>query len=200
MFFACCFMALFFLCQGQSRPVMIDQWVMDFINNIQLPFLEKISLFFSFVGGELIFLWTAVVAAILFFGVKKSELSIYFLGANVVAAVLTIVAKFFGSRARPLEDITLSNQHSYPSGHTVCSLVFFGLLYWVTPVLTKNKYWQTAIRIFCIVAMLIVPFSRVHLQWHYPTDVLGGFCLGAAALMGTIFVYRIFSKGDTLNA
>ena len=214
MFFACCFLALFFLCQYQSRPVMIDQWVMDLINNIRISLIENISRFFSLIGGGLIVLWALVIAALLFFGLKKRELTVYFAAANFLVLVLTTVFKFFGHRARPLDDISFDPQYSFsdyitsaqynsfsfPSGHTSASVVFFGLLFWLAPVLSKNKWWQAVIRVFSTVAILWVPFSRVHLQLHYPTDVMGGFCLGAAVLMGVIFAYRIFAKGETLNA
>ena len=200
MFFICCFMALFFLCQGQSRPVMFDQWVIDLLDTVQFVVLVNISKFFSIIGGKLIWLWIAIVAIVLFFIKKKKELTFYFLGANILVALLTVIFKFFGHRARPLDDITVAHQYSFPSGHTACSVVFFGLLIWLAPVLIKNKYWQVATRVFCVVAMIMVPFSRVFLQWHYSTDVMGGYFLGVAVLMGVIFIYRLYSKGDTLNA
>jgi len=200
MFFACCFLALFFLCQGQSRPVMIDQWVMDLFRIFSWNWAEHVSRFFSALGGELIWLWIAAVAVVLFAVQKKRELTLYFLSSNIAVATLTVVFKFFGFRARPLDDSYLAHQYSFPSGHTACTIVFFGLLIWLVPVLIKNRFWQVVVRVGSVVAMAMVPFSRIHLQWHYPTDVIGGFCLGMAVLMGMIFVYRVFSKGDTLNA
>ena len=63
----------------------------------------------------------------------------------------------------------------FPSGHTQCTLAFFGMLFY----LFKSKY----IRILSVAAIILVPYSRIYLGVHFAGDVVGGYVFGALMLL-----------------
>lgn len=72
-----------------------------------------------------------LVAALLFFIFRYKRASIFVLAISGTGVITFILKKIF-SRARPTqEDVTLIDvyqNHSFPSGHTLSYVVFFGFL------------------------------------------------------------------------
>lgn len=60
-------------------------------------------------------------------------------------------------------------EYSFPSGHTLASFEC------ATAIFCYHHKWGTAAFVFAA----LIAFSRLYLQVHYPTDVLGGALLGA---------------------
>jgi len=80
----------------------------------------------------------------------------------------------------------------FPSGHTQGAVSFFGSIVY----LTKNIY----IRIFGILLILLIPYSRLYLAVHYLGDVLGGYLFGFMTLFILLpILFVIGKKTDRLN-
>lgn len=99
------------------------------------------------------------------------------LGGTLISTLL----KMGYDRPRP-ELTSMSHQFtsSFPSGHAMLSAVTFLTLGALLARLAPTR----ALRIYAfataIFLTLIVGFSRVYMGVHYPSDVLAGWCLGAA--------------------
>lgn len=80
----------------------------------------------------------------------------------------------------------------YPSGHVLSLVVFFGLLAYLlwNSRLDPRWQWLGAAMAACIV--LAVGFSRMYLDFHWFTDVIGGFALGLAYLLVMIWLAEFF--------
>lgn len=70
---------------------------------------------------------------------------------------------------------------SFPSGHTTLA---FAVAFIISRILPKRY----SIPAFLMAAL--VAFSRLYLGVHYPTDILGGICIGYVAGMITDFLYK----------
>lgn len=70
---------------------------------------------------------------------------------------------------------------SFPSGHTTLA---FSVAFIISRILPKRY----SIPAFLIAAL--VAFSRLYLGVHYPTDILGGICVGYVAGLVTDFLYK----------
>ena len=95
------------------------------------------------------------------------------------AALLAHLAKALLARPRPdLVDpvIALPADGSFPSAHTA-QIVAFALCA-VLVVRRTLPEWQYAAGVVAVLLIAVVATSRVYLQVHYPSDVLGGIALG----------------------
>jgi undecaprenyl-diphosphatase len=113
------------------------------------------------------------------------------------AAVLSGGTKALVGRSRPALAVPLDppSGKSFPSGHALTSFVaagLFVLLLW--PVCSARQ--RTLLLIAAAILVATVGFSRLALGVHYLTDVLGGWLLGAAWLLG---VRRLFGQPRTSN-
>jgi undecaprenyl-diphosphatase len=73
-------------------------------------------------------------------------------------------------------------QPSFPSGHTLHYTVFYGFLLFVVATNFKRSWPRAALLIIFALLILLVGPSRVYLGEHWPTDVLGGYLIGALCL------------------
>ena len=120
------------------------------------------------------------VAALLFYRRRRQAIV---LGATVLAAELSSdLLKLVFGRDRPalVPHGSYVYSHSFPSGHSTLSAVTYLT---IAAVLATLEARREARLFFFLIAGLItvsVGFSRVYLGVHWPTDVLGGWTLGAA--------------------
>lgn len=109
-----------------------------------------------------------------------------------VTMLISTALKNLTKRSRPLTDYVAGmriRSFSFPSGHTTGSTVTFGLLaYYALQYLPVSLSY--AITAALTLTILSVGASRVYLGAHYPTDVIGGWLLGATALTVIILIAR----------
>jgi len=104
-----------------------------------------------------------------------------------LSGYLNYILKQALARPRPFElapGINLIEEPGYglPSGHAQGAVVLWGLL-----ALHGRRRWLWAP---AVALMLAVGLSRVYLGVHFPTDVLGGWLVGAAVLAASAWVLR----------
>ncbi len=87
--------------------------------------------------------------------------------------------------------------NSFPSGHTVRSVIAYGLIAFVVQRLAP---WPLARSLAIPVAtaiILLVAFDRLYLDVHWESDVVGGVLLGAIGLVaGTVWLDRPLSTDN----
>lgn len=71
--------------------------------------------------------------------------------------------------------------YSFPSAHAFGSVVIYGLLAYLA-YQNLPAPWNIIIPAVLLPIVIAIGISRVYLGAHYPTDVIGGWLLGAAAL------------------
>jgi uncharacterized membrane protein YkvA (DUF1232 family) len=83
--------------------------------------------------------------------------------------------------------------YSFPSGHSFFALVVYGFLAYVLTrdMVGRRKEW---IWLACVLAILLVGFSRVFLGEHYPSDVVAGFAVGLPWLWGCLALPTAFRR------
>ena len=112
--------------------------------------------------------------------------------AIVGGQVLSHLMKFSFARPRPelVPHIVEVSSASFPSGHSMMSAV----TYLTLAVMLARTERRIRIRVFYIVVAailtMLVGLSRVYLGVHWPSDVLGGWSLGAAWALGVWLLAR----------
>jgi len=107
--------------------------------------------------------------------------------------------KHFVLRARPDASLHLVTQggYSFPSGHSVTSIVFYGLMLYLIQKHCKNKKLKTVLSWICGILAVIIGPSRIYVGVHWPTDVLAGWCLGGGILIIAILILeKIYVKKE----
>lgn len=146
-------------------------------------------------GGSLFILVPVTVLICGFLIKNERTLDAWFLALSLFgAALFSRLAKLWFARPRPdlfqvLGDIPLDA--SYPSAHTAQIVAFAMSFCWI---LKPEKLGFTYYYLIVIALLLVslVAASRVYLQVHFPSDVLGGFLLGLLWVIGLLILLYKF--------
>ena len=108
--------------------------------------------------------------------------------ASAVGGLVVRGLKSLFARDRPLDQVVEATGYSFPSGHAFASTVFYGMMIYLVFRLTERR-WERALAVVLGVAMIgAVGLSRVYLNVHYPTDVVGGWLAGSAWLVASLLL------------
>jgi undecaprenyl-diphosphatase len=96
-------------------------------------------------------------------------------------------------RIRPeFERLIEINGYSFPSGHAMISIAFFGMLSYLLVQNYKILHsYKELVYGLTVLFVFLVGFSRVYLGVHYPTDVLGGYLAGGTWLLLCVLLYEL---------
>jgi len=92
------------------------------------------------------------------------------------------------------DPIIVEPSTSFPSGHSVGSLVAYGFLAYVLMHRRPAGWQRLAVAAFLAVWVLAIGFSRMYLGAHYLSDVLGGFSAGACWLAIVITALEVIRR------
>ena len=95
-------------------------------------------------------------------------------------AALQYVFKVIFERQRPqaMFDYVIGDTPSFPSGHALASMCFFGLLAYLLSANIQSSVHRSIIWATAIALILFVGLSRIYFDVHYPSDVLAGYLAG----------------------
>ncbi|HEY0686326.1 MAG TPA: phosphatase PAP2 family protein [Steroidobacter sp.] len=112
---------------------------------------------------------------------RRWFLAITWIVATATGALMNTALKAIFERARPqwLHDFASADGWSFPSGHSSGAFIVYGLLGYLAVIHSPQRF-HLPIAIMAMALIVCVGFSRVILQVHYFSDVLGGYAFGAA--------------------
>ena len=97
---------------------------------------------------------------------------------------MNIVLKQIVQRPRPTEyRIVNETGYSFPSGHSMVSMAFYGFLIYLIYKYVKNKYLKIGLITFLSILIISIGISRIYLGVHYTSDVMAGFCISVSYLV-----------------
>lgn len=144
-------------------------------------FVTPIAKFITNFGGA-VFLSIATIALLLLIKNKKIGLSIF--SNIVIITILNQLLKRILRRPRPTElRIVEETGYSFPSGHSMVSMAFYGYLIYLIYRYIKNKYIKWSLIVLLSILICLIGISRIYLGVHYTSDVLGGFLLSISYLV-----------------
>lgn len=124
-----------------------------------------------------------------------------FLGASAIALSVALgnevnkLLKDLIARPRPeLEHLAHVDSLSFPSGHAMVGLTCYFFIAYLVIEDIKNSSTRKVVIWLAALLLLLIGASRIILQVHYPTDVIGGFAFGYLWVMLSIFIYKFFKK------
>ena len=109
--------------------------------------------------------------------------------------VFNQVLKLVFNRTRPVGNRLIEAEgYSFPSGHSMVSMAYYGFLIYLIYKNIKNRKWKYILCVLLSLLILIIGFSRIYLGVHYASDVVGGFLFSVAYLI--IYIQVIKEKGN----
>ncbi|WP_282803725.1 phosphatase PAP2 family protein [Secundilactobacillus kimchicus] len=108
------------------------------------------------------------------------------LGNLVVHGVKVLVA-----RPRPLQQMVPATGFSFPSGHTF-NAVLIAILFWeIIAIVLQHQSTRVIVAALLIVWVGLVGLSRMYLQVHFPSDIIGGLLFGWAWFETTELMFEL---------
>jgi len=104
--------------------------------------------------------------------------------------IVEILKRSFHS-SRPLNGIMQETGFSFPSGHATAAVVLAGLLTYLVWQNFKSRNVKILSGVLFILISLVVGFSRIYLNVHWLSDVLGAYSLGVFWLIFSIVAFRL---------
>lgn len=176
----------------------IDEAVSEFVVARRSDTVTTYLTFVTDLGDRYAYVVITIILAIFFFIKKHSgKFIIQTTLVLVLASLSNIVLKRVFNRARPsLEHLVEVNTLSYPSGHSMSAMAFYGFLIFLC-LRYRMAAWLRAVLITVLVILVLsIGISRIYLGVHYPTDVAGGFIGG---LIWVAFCAVVFSTFELLR-
>jgi undecaprenyl-diphosphatase len=166
-----------------------DAAVYNFIIQFKSDFLTKIMIIISFLCS---FWFLLLISVIFMLACKKKRMVFYIVLNLLLCFLLNQTMKFTFLRNRPLDiNLIIENGYSFPSGHSMLSLAFYGLFIYLIWHLKKTRFEKLILVVPLLILVLLIGISRIYLGVHYASDVLAGYALSMAYLI--IFI-RLFYK------
>ena len=183
-----CLILFSIICYGvlSYDSLVIDTKVYSFIiNNIMNDGLTLILKAITELGGVA---FTVLAGVLIFMFCKKNR---WFITIDLVGVTLVNqVIKHIIRRPRPnVLRLVEESGYSFPSGHSMVSMAFYGIIIYLVYKNVSNKYLKWILIILLSLLILSIGFSRIYVGVHYFTDVAGGFLLGLAYLIIYINIY-----------
>lgn len=120
---------------------------------------------------------------------RCKQIAMVLVAAFPAALALELILKAVVDRPRPIGAMGVFGS-SFPSGHVIAAMAFWGLLsQWTYLVTRRVGVWVASVVISAVV-LLAVGVSRVYLGAHWPSDVLGGYLGGAVFLLAAEWAVR----------
>ncbi|WP_104712436.1 phosphatase PAP2 family protein [Helicobacter cetorum] len=162
------------------------------------PTLAQIVNYATFLGSSKLILPLSLLVGIFLALYRKNlVLGVWFLLSVILAVAIGKYLKILIMRDRPNPSEWLSNPHGYsfPSGHSLSSAIFYGLIILLLPHFISHQKIRNALTYSLLGLVLLMGLARIYLGVHYPSDVLGGFCLGALCASFSVGAYLgVFKK------
>lgn len=144
-------------------------------------FITPIAKFVTNFGGAI---FLVVLTITLFILIKNKKIGISILSNLVIITILNQLLKKILQRPRPTEfRIVEETGYSFPSGHSMVSMAFYGYLIYLIYKYVKNKYVKWSSIVLLSILICSIGISRIYLGVHYTSDVLGGFLISISYLI-----------------
>ena len=140
-----------------------------------------VAKFITNFGGAIVLIGTTIILVI---SIRNRRIGLSIIANLGIITGLNIVLKQIVQRPRPTEyRIINETGYSFPSGHSMVSMAFYGFLIYLIYKYVKNQYLKIGLISFLSILIISIGISRIYLGVHYTSDVMAGFCISVSYLV-----------------
>jgi len=176
-----------------------DAAVRDWVHQYSSPSMTSLAKFASWLGeyGVTIAL---VIALVVFLVLRWHRAAIWLTVTMAGALVLDVSLKYAFHRQRPTPFfVPLPHTYSFPSGHALFSLCFYGVLAGLIADRVKSRAVEVCVWVAAALLIAAIGLSRIYLGVHYPTDVIAGYVTAAVWVSSMIGFDHVRARRQKAN-
>ncbi len=171
----------------------IDLQITRAIQLIHSSYFEMVMIWVSWPGFSPQNMIMVGLVILLIYGFGLHWEAVMALGAAVFSTAINLLVKDLIQRPRPTAKavtvLDILKSYSFPSGHVMFYLGFFGFIAFLAFSLLKPSVKRSFILAFISVWIVLIGISRIYLGEHWASDVLGAYLLGSLTLVAIIQFY-----------
>lgn len=175
------FLLLWSTIASSERILAIDATAFEIAMSLHSDWLTRIVASITWIGNSSTLTVLSLAVGFWLARVGSRRRLVAFGAAMALGALLNVALKTSVQRVRPgvFEHLVSASGYSFPSGHSMGSMLFFGSLGYVLAVtLDAHRAWRALAVVSCLGCAVAIGLSRVYLGVHYFSDVMGGFAAG----------------------
>ena len=186
----------------------VDRWLIQALRNPNDPtvpigpfWLRRALADITSLGGSPVLTLLTIISAGYLIAARKAATAAFLVAAISTGAIASNLLKLIYTRPRPdlVAHLVDTYSTSFPSGHAMNSAIVFLTL----GALLARAEADRAVRIYLMAVALfltlIIGFSRVYLGVHWPSDVIAGWCVGAAWAILCSWIARALQRRRTIE-
>ncbi len=167
-----------------NKVSFLDDYIYKIIYGLRNNIWDFIFINITKMGNTTIVL-LVIIVVLLKMNHKNQEILSF---TAIITVLSNQIIKNIIKRPRP-NHIRLIKQggYSFPSGHAMISIAVYGFLLYYIQTNCKNKKQKVLLSVLLTILILMIGCSRVYVGVHYPTDIIGGYCLSIYILKMVIY-------------
>lgn len=174
--------------------IWIDDVAYKWVHSFRKEYLNSIMIFITNLCSPITLL---LICLCTFLFVKNKKIS-YLMFINLcLSTLLNIVFKYTFQRSRPIGyNLIIENGYSFPSGHSMVSMAFYGLIFYFIYKSAFNKKLKILLMFLISLLIFFIGISRIYLGVHFASDVIAGFMISIIYL---ILITRYIKKYNLIS-
>jgi len=149
----------------------------------QAPWLRITMLVISYPGSSFLLPTLVLLTVVIFWSIGDRLEAVFVAGLSACSLLLNLLLKVLVHRPRPsggvVHIIVTSVGYSFPSGHVMAYIAYWGLLFAFGVILFRGRHWwRTALLLISAIFVVLIGPSRVYLGDHWASDVIGAYLIG----------------------
>ncbi|MBO5182904.1 MAG: phosphatase PAP2 family protein [Bacilli bacterium] len=156
-----------------NKIVNFDNYIYNYLSGISNNNLTSFFRFITYFANYQIIVLLCILLLIL---IKNKWIGISISINSIFSTIINKILKSIFARPRP-DVLKLIKQggYSFPSGHAMASMSFYGFLIYIIYKSSLNKNIKIILIITLTTLILLIGLSRVYLGVHYASDIITGY-------------------------
>ena len=171
----------------------------------QAPWLRIAMLAISYPGSSPLLPVLVILTTVVFWAIGIRLEAVFVAGLSIISLLLNLLIKVQVGRPRPtghlVHIIQTAIGYSFPSGHVMAYIAYWGLLFCFGVILFEGRHWwRSALLTTSAALVVLIGPSRMYLGDHWASDVLGAYLIGGVLLGLAVVVYLPLKERGVLQA